>query len=178
MPDELIDWLDSSGNPIGTIMKSKAHLIRAWHKAIHVYIVNDRNELLLQLRSKDKDMFPDKWDISCGGHVGAGETTLHTALREVMEELGLTIPEKDMHYLFTYPETLTWGEFSSSEFVDVFLVRPFRINDGVTLQESEVAEAKFVPLETFYQMINQQEKCLVPHWEEFEKIIPILKQKM
>lgn len=179
MADELVDLLDSeSGKVVGTIMKHEAHRIGAWHKSIHVYLINEKNELLLQLREKSKDLYPDVWDISCGGHVGAGEATQKTAQREVKEELGLKIKISDIKFLFTNKEVLKYGTFHSSEFVDVFVVRAKVNIKDVKIQESEVAGAKFVPLEKFFAMVASKEEKLFPHWEEYSKILPTLKKEL
>jgi len=56
----------------------------------------------LQLRAKNKKLFPNKWDVSVGGHISAGEEPLTTAVRETKEELGLEISREDLVFVLTY----------------------------------------------------------------------------
>jgi isopentenyl-diphosphate delta-isomerase type 1 len=62
------------------------------HRAIGVLLFNDNGELLLQKRSKYKDLNPGKYTISVGGHVLKGQTYKEAANREMQEELGIQTP--------------------------------------------------------------------------------------
>jgi 8-oxo-dGTP pyrophosphatase MutT (NUDIX family) len=55
----------------------------------------DGPELVLQKRSSIKDVFPNRFDASAAGHVRFGETR-DEMVREVEEELGLRIAERDL----------------------------------------------------------------------------------
>jgi 8-oxo-dGTP diphosphatase len=58
-----------------------------------VIFVNQRGELLLRLRDdKPTIPMPGHWDL-IGGFVEDGETHADAVIREVKEELGLTLPE-------------------------------------------------------------------------------------
>ena len=48
MEHEMIDLLDESGQKIGVIDKAVAHKEGQWHRSVHVWIVNDNNQILLQ----------------------------------------------------------------------------------------------------------------------------------
>lgn len=59
------------------------------HRAVGVVILNDKGEVLLQMRSRTKDTDPGKYAISASGHVSKGETNYQTAQRELFEEIGI-----------------------------------------------------------------------------------------
>ncbi len=64
-----------------------------------VILVNNKNEILLTKRR-----FPPKksyWDLP-GGFVEFGETVEQSVIREIKEELGLTIKHGDLRYLGSY----------------------------------------------------------------------------
>ncbi|MCL2756071.1 MAG: NUDIX domain-containing protein [Firmicutes bacterium] len=174
MADELIDLLDENGKIIGTIMKHEAHKTGAWHKAVHVYLVNKRKELLLQYRNKDKDLYSNTWDISVGGHVGAGEDIIDSAIREVEEEVGLKLKKVDLEHLFTYKEGFKFDIYYSREFVNVFLANiDFNLED-ITMQDGEVSKVKLVKVKEFAKMVKEKDPSIIPHDEEYEKVMPIL----
>lgn len=62
------------------------------HRAIGVIIYNNNGDILLQKRSKFKDLNPGKYTISASGHVAKGQSYLEAAVRETEEELGINIP--------------------------------------------------------------------------------------
>ncbi len=87
---EYIDIFDENNNPTGQIKeKGKAHEEGDFHRTAHVWIINDKNELLLQKRSANKKSHPNCWDISGAGHIKAGESVIDGAIRELKEELGV-----------------------------------------------------------------------------------------
>lgn len=50
------------------------------------------SQILLQKRAACKDSFPSCWDVSCAGHLSAGETGPAAAEAELMEELSIKRP--------------------------------------------------------------------------------------
>ncbi len=61
------------------------------HRTVGAVILNDSGEILLQKRSKTKDMDPGFWGISAAGHVSRGQTDEEAVKREVKEELGVVV---------------------------------------------------------------------------------------
>jgi isopentenyl-diphosphate Delta-isomerase len=90
MPEEIFDVCDEHDTVIGQLPRSAVHARKLLHRAVHVFVFNSRGELLLQLRSAEKDEHPLAYTSSASGHLGAGETYDEAAPRELEEELGLT----------------------------------------------------------------------------------------
>ena len=66
---EYLDILDENGNKTGESRpRSEVHSKGYWHKGIHVWIINSNKELLVQRRSANKDVYPNKLHISVAGH--------------------------------------------------------------------------------------------------------------
>jgi len=83
MADELIDIYDENDKTLNLKkMKSEAHKNGLWHRAASVCIYNSHGEFLLQLRAKDKDLFPNMWDVSAAWHISAGEDPTIAAIRK------------------------------------------------------------------------------------------------
>ncbi len=148
---ELLDVLDDHGNPTGQVKARRAvHEDGDWHRAIHIWVVREGRYVLLQRRSRDKDLEALKLDVSVGGHVRAGEVHLD-ALREAEEELGLSLRPGQLDYLGTtvsvrrYPDLPT--PIVDREHQDVYVVRDDRLLDEYHLQFDEVDTLYEVPID-------------------------------
>ncbi len=80
--EELIDVLDENGIKTGEILsRSEVHKKGLWHRIIVVAIVNEKNQVLIQQRSYNKDKNAGLWDISVTGHITTGQDSLSAAKR-------------------------------------------------------------------------------------------------
>lgn len=97
--EEILDLVDSSDKVIGTISRSQANVLtseKLYIRASDMFIVNDKGELWVPKRTKDKVIAPGGLDFSVGGHVESGEDYLITVLREAEEELNLSLTPEDV----------------------------------------------------------------------------------
>lgn len=92
MAEEIFEIVDEDNNVIGTAKRSECHgnpsLI---HRTAHVVVYHPNGRILLQKRTKTKDVQPGKWDTAVGGHLDPGENFEQGARREMNEELGIPI---------------------------------------------------------------------------------------
>jgi len=90
MQEEIFPLVDENGNVTGQATRSKCHDgSKLLHPVVHLHIFNPEGELYLQKRSENKEIFPNFWDSSVGGHIDLGETPDEAVNREAYEELGL-----------------------------------------------------------------------------------------
>src|SRR5688572_28647605 len=92
--EELI-IVDSSNHVIGSAPRYTAlqdHYVRT----SIVWLINDKHELLCQLRSKNKDSHPGLWDCCFGGHSSPGESPEDTAIDELFEESGIKAKKDEL----------------------------------------------------------------------------------
>lgn len=163
---EYIDVLDENGVKTGEILSRKEiHQRGLWHRAIVIAIINGNNEVLLQQRSINKDKNAGLWDISVAGHISTGQDAISAAAREINEEVSVGIKAKvsitDFRYMFSYRVSQRFSEdYVENQFYDFFILRKngLRAKD-ITLQESEVQDAKFVSLQELEEIL--QTDCIV-----------------
>ncbi len=121
---EIFDVVDEHDRVIGQKSRFEVHRQKLLHRAVHIFVFNQRGELFLQRRSKWKDTHPLRWDSSAAGHVNAGQTYDETAPREVEEELGVTA-EVESHWVIAPGPGTGW------EHVRLYRAQhdgPFRLN--------------------------------------------------
>ena len=92
MKEEIFDVVNERDEVIDRRPRSEVHALGLRHRATHVLVFNSRGEVFLQKRSMLKDRQPGVWDSSCSGHLDAGEDYDACAVRELREEIGLSLP--------------------------------------------------------------------------------------
>lgn len=165
---EIIDELNDKGEVIGAIDKDLAHKEGRLHRSIHLWIINDEGEVLLQYRCGDKKLYPNMWDVSVGGHVSTKESSIDALIRETKEELGIDLDLGNVEYFDTIPERLKYGDIDSNELVDVFIAKQNLGKDEISLQKEEVSDTRWVSIEELFHLIDTNK--LLPHDEEYKKI--------
>ncbi len=163
MAVELIDVLDENGVATGEILpRDEVHKRGLWHRAIVVAIVNEKNEILLQQRSKNKEKNAGMWDVSVAGHISAGQDALSAAAREINEEvnvlLGYKTEIKDFRYMYCFrKQQIFKPDFIERQYYDFFILRVFGLDDKVLrFQKEEVQAVKFCDLSTIQDMIDNK----------------------
>lgn len=97
--EDQVILVDEQDNEIGLMDKMQAHREGRLHRAISVFIFNNRGELLLQQRAAGKYHSPALWTNTCCTHPLPGETVKHAAIRRLQEEMGL---ETRLRRAFTF----------------------------------------------------------------------------
>lgn len=172
--EEYVDILDETGKETGEVItKREAHNTGKWHRAIHIWIISeDKKNILLQKRCPDKNLFPNMWDISVGGHVSSGEDTLVAAKRELSEELGLNPDDYKFEYVDVIKEKFVDGNIVSNEFVTIYKIINNVNISSIKLQKEEVSEARWFTKSELHAL--RDELKVIPHIEEFDLISNIL----
>ena len=150
MNEDLVDVVNpSTGLPTGEkVMTNIAHNKGIWHLVVHIWIYNSRGEVLLQFRSKQKKLFPSFWDISVAGHIGAGEKALICAIREMKEEIGLSIKPSDLEKVFNFNLSVPANNnMQNNEVCSVFLFKYDGLAEDLVLEKEEVEKVKFFSME-------------------------------
>lgn len=100
MKQEVI-LVDEADCAVGTEEKMKVHEEGLLHRAFSVFIVNSKNELLLQKRAGSKYHSPGLWTNTCCSHPAPGEDLQQSAEKRLMEEMGFSCPLSWL-FKFTY----------------------------------------------------------------------------
>lgn len=161
---EMFDICNDDGSDAGySECRSVVHEKGLWHRTVHIWVVNIEEMLLLQKRSLQKDVYPGYWDISCAGHIDAGEENLSAAIRELSEELGLYVNKNDLTYLFTVRQQYHSSSplIIDNEFPDVFLLR---YHDRITIGNDELTDLCYVKPQN---LTDGSIEKLADHTEEY-----------
>ena len=86
---ELVDVIGPDGGVERVVTRAEMRSGRLRHRCTFVVVRSTGGEVLIHRRSEHKDMWPGRWDLTCGGVVAAGEDWDDAARRELAEELGV-----------------------------------------------------------------------------------------
>ena len=152
---EYFDVLNECGEFTGKVeTRDNCHKQGLWHRANYGFIFNKNGDVLLQKRSKTKKLWPDLWDITAGGHVLAGEFGYEALIREVKEELGIDIEQKDLLYLVGSTSVNVKGDIINKHFNECFIINKDVDISKIKLQKEEVSEIKWFTKEEILNRIN------------------------
>jgi isopentenyl-diphosphate delta-isomerase len=102
--EEKVILVDTNDNPIGLMNKLEAHEKALLHRAFSVFILNDKNELMLQQRAHHKYHSPLLWTNTCCSHQRENETNIQAGTRRLREEMGFETELKEMfHFIYKAP---------------------------------------------------------------------------
>ncbi|MDD2376467.1 MAG: NUDIX domain-containing protein [Clostridia bacterium] len=172
---EYIDIVDENNIATGEVEEKKqVHTNGKYHRTVHVWIINDKKELLLQKRSATKENHPNYWDISCAGHISTGETAINGAIRELQEELGIKVSEEKFEYLETLKSI---KNTKNREFAYVYLIEINIDINKYIFEDNEVSEVKYVYYKKLEKLVSSKQKDLLMHDEEYSILFKYLDDK-
>ncbi|APG64661.1 hydrolase [Tenacibaculum todarodis] len=166
--DELLDILTPEGKPTGkTALKYEAHKNGWFHATVHIWIFTSDEKILLQKRAMTKKVFPGLWDISVAGHVAAGEEILTSAKREVFEEIGLQLEDKDLIKIGTRIHQISHPNgIQDNEHHHVFIAELKVSIEDLKIQKEEVDAIKLFDLSALKNTKNL-ENVLLPRFHDY-----------
>ncbi|SRR5258707_2522677 len=106
--DDQLILVNGNDEEVGAGDKLKIHRDGLLHRAFSIFIINSREELLLQRRALDKYHSPGLWSNTCCGHPRRGERVMVAARRRLNAEMGLDCQLTEVGH-FIYRQNVTGG---------------------------------------------------------------------
>ncbi|WP_438448636.1 NUDIX hydrolase [Gorillibacterium sp. sgz5001074] len=171
--EERFDIFDRNQNPAGTASRGRVHREGLWHRTFHCWVVTppgpSGRSLLFQLRHPDKDTYPGKLDVSCGGHLLAGET-VEDGVRELQEELGLEVTAEELNSCGVIAvEGFLENGLIDREFNHIHLMESPLPPGSFSFQTSEISGLFHVKLEEYRELVYGARAFLLAEGVELDK---------
>lgn len=162
-PFELVPLVNVEGEEVGCASRRDVHSgSKLLHPVVHLHLINDNGEIMLQKRSTDKKIQPGKWDTFVGGHVDFGESVMDALVRESFEEVG--VDAGNAAFVVRY-------EFESDverELINVYILKSNISSDSVNYARDEIDDVAYFGRE----YIMQHKEEFTPNFiYEFERYI-------
>lgn len=144
--DEIWDVYDKNRKRTGRLHRRGDPLNNGdYHLVVHVWMRNSKGEYLITKRAAHKG-FPNMWE-STGGSALAGDDSLSAAMREVKEEVGLSLDADCGRVIHSY--------MREDGFVDVWLFeQDFDLSD-VVLDPNETVDKMYASPEKIRELIAE-----------------------
>ena len=120
-----------------------------YHIVVNAIIINSKGEILISKRAEYKP-HGLKWELN-GGSIIAGETSIEGIIREIKEELGIKLEEKDG----TLFKTVRKDE-PPADFKDLWLFKKDIDIKDITFPDGEAIEAKWVNIDEFEKILEEK----------------------
>ena len=149
---EKYELVDINGKKAGKIitdkeLENKNNIpTRHYMPVVGVLIINNKNEILLQKRSRFKKINPNKWGI-CGGKVNLNEDTVTAILRETVEEIGINLNKDDLKILTKISENGTY-------YTTYYIRQDVNISECI-IQKEELEELRYFKIEDLKNLDNE-----------------------
>ena len=171
--EELLVVLDADGKKTSfKEYRSVVHKNNLYHQEIGVIPMNDKKQVLLQRRSKNKKSYPNCWAL-CAGHVVNDQTLIEAAVMEANEELGVNISKSDLKLLVSQTKN---DREDNKCYATCFLYETKFNIDQFKKQNEEVEELKWFNIDEFEKMIEEEKNCIFKNNDYYKAIIYNLKK--
>ncbi len=151
---EIVDIINDKDEVVGQAVKEELYQKMLPHRIVEVLISNDKGELALQLRSRNKEGYPLYWAPTASGHMHAGEGYEAAALRELEEEAGVSAKLE-----FIRKDLFEGKVFRNNKPIKKMLAWFSAMHNGpFKADSSEVEKIEFFSPEKIRQMIRRGEK--------------------
>ena len=152
---ELFDIYDEAVNHIGVKPRAAVHRDGDWHQVFHCWVIGreyDRSPLLILQKRKAHLDYPNKIDISAAGHLSAGESP-RDGVREIEEELGLSVAYEDLIPLGRRVGINRIGDFVDRQICHVFLYECNQPLEAYEYKPDEVAGLIKLPIDDAMRLL-------------------------
>ena len=142
MLEENVILVNERDEQIGLMPKLEAHQKAVLHRAFSVFVLNSKNEIMLQQRAHQKYHSPLLWTNTCCSHQREGETNIEAGSRRLFEEMGFITELKELfHFIYKAPfdNGLTEHE------LDHVMIGYY--NDAPVINQEEVEDWKWMKIE-------------------------------
>ena len=148
--EENVILVNDKDEQIGLMPKLEAHEKALLHRAFSVFILNSKNEIMLQQRAAEKYHSPLLWTNTCCSHQREGETNIEAGTRRLFEEMGFKAELKELfHFIYKAPfdNGLTEHEF------DHVMIGYY--NENPEINSEEVENWKWMAIEDVKKDMQQ-----------------------
>lgn len=167
--DELLIVVNDNDEELGYKSKTECHDEGGiLHRAFSIFIFNEKMQLLIQKRSRQKRLWPLFWSNSCCSHPRKGEEVESAVQRRLKEEVGLSA---SVNFLFKFQYFAKYKDIGSE--LEVCSVFAGISENPVTVNQNEIDEWKYIDIPELEENMEKNQNRFSPwlklEWQKIKK---------
>jgi len=159
MTEEIFDVVNEDDKIVGKATRKEVHDKKLIHRSVMFFIFDKKRRILVTQRTKTKDMFPEYWSITLGGHVNSGESYDEAVVREAKEEAGV---ESKPFFMGIIKKRIPEEKENSK-------VYGFVAGEKIKLDKGELKQGMFLNIEEIIQKMKKEK--FLPETKDLLKIL-------
>ena len=140
---QMVDVVDSDDQVIGTIQRRNVLRSGVGFRVSHLFLFNDRSEILLQRLASGRGRHPGCWGSSVAAYVYSGESYLEAVTRRTREELGINVEGLEV------VGKTSMADEGCTKFITAFSGRS---NGPFTVAPSHISQVRFLPMKDLQRL--------------------------
>lgn len=157
--EEIFDVVDECNKVVGKTSRKETHDKKLIHRSVMFFIFDKKGRVLVTQRTRAKDMFPEYWSITLGGHVNSRETYEEAVAREAWEEA--KVKEKPF-FITSFKKRIPEEKENS-------MIYGFVTSKKPELDKNELKQGKFMTIKEIEEKIKNEK--FLPETDFLLKVI-------
>lgn len=150
MTEEKVILVNEKDEQIGLMPKMEAHEKAVLHRAFSVFVLNSKNEIMLQQRAAQKYHSPLLWTNTTCSHQREGESNIQAGTRRLREEMGF---ETELKELFSFIYKAPFDNGLTEHELDHVMIGYY--NDAPNINREEAESWKWMSIEAVKEDMQQ-----------------------
>lgn len=136
-PQQLLDAVDEEDKVVGSVRRGEVFRLGANFRVAHLFLFNDRSEMLIQRLAPSRSRHPQCWGSSVAAYVNSGESYREAIERRAQQELGVCLER------VTLLGKASMSDDKCLKFISLFLAS---WNGPLTVDASHISGVRFLPV--------------------------------
>ena len=156
------DLYDAEDKPTGEVILRGERIPKGrYHRVVEAWLRTKDGHFILQKRSKKKKNFPGFWSCTACGSVQQGEEPEEAMIREMAEEMGITLSRDDL----TLDRIII--EFPAHYYI--YKIEKDVREQDVVIDPEEVDDFIFLTADQLPRWIEEQNMTKLAYYDDFFK---------
>ena len=134
---QLLDAVDNEDQVVGSVQRGDVFRVGASFRVAHLFLFNDRSEMLIQRLASSRPRHPECWGSSVAAYVWSGENYLEAIARRTRQELGVPLGN------VTLLGKTSMLDDKCNKFISLFSATS---NGPLAIDEGHISEIRFLPV--------------------------------
>ena len=136
-PQQILDAVDKEDRVVGSVRRGDVFRVGANFRVAHLFLFNDRSEMLVQRLASSRPRHPGCWGSSVAAYVNSGESCREAIERRAQQELGVLLE------CVTFLGKTSMSDDKCLKFISLFLGS---WHGPLAIDTSHISKIRFLPV--------------------------------